>query len=273
MGNKYALILGCSSGFGRATALELAKDGYNIYGVHMDRGQAKKDAIAFGEELEQMGVKAMFFNTNAAGDSNRAEVIETIKQNAELTEGHELRVIVHSLAFGALKDFLNEDPSQMISRKQIEMTMDVMANSLVYWTQDLVSNNLLADNSRIFAFTSIGSVRNMWGYGAVSAAKAALESYIRQLAIELAPKGTTCNSIFAGLTETAAASKIPGYSKMIKFGKMQNPNKRLTTAEDVGNVVRMLSDEKNTWMTGEVIRLDGGDAIFEYYNYDGELER
>ncbi len=272
MGNKYALILGCSSGFGRATALELARDGYNIYGVHMDRGSAKKSANEFRQELEGLGVKALFFNTNAAGDANRLEVIKVIKQNAEVTEGHELRVLVHSLAFGALKDFLNPDESKMISRKQIEMTMDVMANSLVYWAQDLVSNNLLAGNSRIFAFTSIGSVRNMWGYGAVSAAKAALESYIRQLAIELAPSGTTCNSIFAGLTETPAASKIPGYEKMIKFGKMKNPNKRLTTAQDVANAVRMLSDEKNTWMTGEIIRLDGGDAIFEYYEFEGEIE-
>lgn len=268
MSAKYALVLGCSSGFGRATTLTLAKEGYNIYGVHMDRGTAKTEAEEFQKELESYGVKALFFNVNAASDERREEVVNAIKENATKTPNHELRVIIHSLAFGALKSFVNEDSEQMLSKKQIEMTMDVMANSLVYWVQDVFKAGLLANNSRIIGFSSIGASRQMHNYGAVSAAKAALESYMRQLAVELAPYGTTANSIFAGLTETPAASKIPGYSKMVKFGKQQNPTGRLTTAEDVANVVRLLIDETNTWITGNTIRVDGGDAIYEFFEYD-----
>jgi NAD(P)-dependent dehydrogenase (short-subunit alcohol dehydrogenase family) len=268
MTNKYALVLGCSSGFGKATALSLAKEGYNIYGVHMDRGSAKQEAGEFQKHLESLGVKAFFFNVNAASDEKRDEVIAEMKKNAENTENHNLRVIIHSLAFGALKSFINEDFDKMLSKKQIEMTMDVMANSLIYWVQDVFKAGLLANNSRIIGFSSIGASRQMLNYGAVSAAKAALESYIRQLAVELAPYGTTANSIFAGLTETPAASKIPGYDKMIKFGVQQNPAGRLTTAEDVANAVRLLVDETNNWITGDVIRVDGGDAIYEYFEYE-----
>jgi NAD(P)-dependent dehydrogenase (short-subunit alcohol dehydrogenase family) len=268
MSDKYALVLGSSSGFGKATALELAKNDYNIYGVHLDRGSAKKAAEELVEEINSMGVKAKFWNVNAASDEKRAEIIEEIKAEKENNPNHNLRVIIHSLAFGTLKSFIHEDSNEMLSRKQVEMTMDVMANSLIYWTQDLHNARLLANNSRIIGFSSIGATRQMHKYGAVSAAKAALESYIRQLAVELAPYGTTANAIFAGLTETAAASKIPGYDKMIHYGKMQSPFGRLTTVEDVAYVVNMLCDEKCNWITGETLRVDGGDAIYEFFEYD-----
>jgi NAD(P)-dependent dehydrogenase (short-subunit alcohol dehydrogenase family) len=270
--NTYALILGVSSGFGKATALKLAEEGYNIYGVHLDRGSAKKAADELREEIESKGVRAVFFNLNAASDDSRQEVIDFIKKDKAELEGHRLCVLIHSLAFGVLKFLAHANSSQAASKKQIEMTMDVMANSLVYWTQDLFVGNLLSDNARIMAFTSIGATKAMYNYGAVSAAKAALESYIRQLAVELAPYGITSNSIHAGLTDTPAASKIPGFASMIKLAKIQNPMKRVTTEEDVAKTVAKLADEDFNWINGEVIRVDGGDAIFEYYDWDEEAE-
>lgn len=270
--NTYALILGVSSGFGKATALRLADEGYNIYGVHLDRGSAKKEAEKLKEEIESKGVRAVFFNMNAASDDSRAEVIEFIKKDKSELDGFRLRVLIHSLAFGVLKFLVHADKSLAASKKQIEMTMDVMANSLVYWTQDLFTENLLSDNSRIMAFTSIGATKAMYNYGAVSAAKAALESYIRQLAVELAPYGISSNSIHAGLTDTPAASKIPGFASMIKLAKIQNPMKRVTTEEDVAKTVAKLADEDFNWINGEVIRVDGGDAIYEYYDWDEEAE-
>ena len=272
MSNKYALILGCSSGFGKATALELAKNGYNIYGVHFDRAKMKIAAEELRLEIENNGVKAMFFNTNAASDTNRAEIIEEIKKHAAEVEGHQLRVLIHSLAFGSLRYLVNEDSSKALTRKQIEMTMDVMANSLIYWSQDLLVNNLLADNSRIIAFSSIGASRAMLNYGAVSAAKAALESYIRQLAVELSYKGITSNAIFAGLTATPAASKIPGFEIMSEMSKNGNPFKRLTTEQDVANVVNALVSEEMNWINGETIRVDGGEAIYVHYDQENNTD-
>ena len=92
----------------------------------------------------------------------------------------------------------------------MEMTLDVMANSLVYWTQGLVAKKLMGEGGRIYAMTSAGSLHIWGGYGAVSAAKCALESHIRQLAFELVPLGITANALRAGVTDTPALRKIPG---------------------------------------------------------------
>jgi enoyl-[acyl-carrier-protein] reductase (NADH) len=260
----WALVLGVSSGFGKECALELAKNGYNIYGVHMDMGSNKKKAEEFRNVLETLGVEAVFFNVNAADDDKRKEVIDAIKERQNADENHELRVLIHSLAFGAIRKFFSEDHSEMLNKKQVEMTMDVMANSLLYWTQDLFIEKLLAENSRIFAMTSIGSTRAMQYYGAVSVAKAALEAYIRQIAVELAPYKITANSIHAGLTDTPAAAKIPGFEKMLAQAKDHNPFHRNTVPSDVAKAVSLLVDEKFYWITGDVIHVDGGESILNF---------
>src|SRR5690606_11756430 len=109
-------------------------------------------------------------------------------------------------------------------------------------------------------------------YGAVSAAKAALESYIRQLAIELAPYRITANAIHAGLTDTPAASKIPGFRSMLKQEEIQNPLQRVTTAEDVAVTVAKLADENFKWINGQTVKVDGGESIYKYFEWDEEAE-
>ena len=262
--NLYALILGVSSGFGRATALELAKIGYNILGVHLDMGSNKQKADELAEEIRNYGVKCRFFNVNAADHSKRAEIITAIKDDFKNEANPCLRVLIHSLAFGAIKAFFDESPENMVSPKQIEMTMNVMANSLLYWTQDLFNEKLLAKNSRIFAMTSIGSQRAMVHYGAVSAAKAALEAYVRQIAVELAPYQITANAIMAGSTDTPAAQKIPGFPAMLSHAKEHNPFNRNTVPEDVSQAIAMLVDEKFYWITGQTIGVDGGEGILNF---------
>ncbi|MEJ5244574.1 MAG: SDR family oxidoreductase [Bacteroidota bacterium] len=260
----YAIILGVSSGFGRACAIELARIGYNIYGVHLDTGSNKEKAEEFRRSLEHLNIKAKFFNVNAADDAKRKEVIEAIKQDKENNPNHVLRVLIHSLAFGAIGPFFSENPGEMLNKRQIEMTMDVMANSLIYWTQDLFKAKLLAENSRVFGLTSIGSQRAMANYGAVSAAKAALEAYVRQIAVELAPYKITANAILAGLTDTPAAQKIPGFAKMLQHAKQHNPFNRNTVPEDVAQAISLLIDEKFYWITGQTIGVDGGENILNF---------
>lgn len=271
--NLYALILGVSSGFGKATALELAKQGYNIYGVHLDMGQGRKMAEDFRLELEATGVKAVFFNKNAADDSVREEIINFILNDRESEEGvHQLRVIVHSLAFGAIKPFFSKSRENMVNRRGIEMTMDVMANSFLFWIQDLFYSKLLAENSRIFAMSSIGASRTLANYGAISAAKAALEAYVRQVAVDLARYKVTANTIVAGLTDTPASNKIPGFTAMLEDARHHNPFKRNTVPEDVAQAISMLADEKFYWITGQLINVDGGESILNFLDSDVEDE-
>jgi len=147
------------------------------------------------------------------------------------------------------------------------MTLDVMANSLVYWTQGLVFRNLLAEGGRIFTLTSAGSHSVIPSYGAVSAAKAALEAHTRQLAYELAPMNVTANAIMAGVTDTPALQKIPGSKNMIESTKLKNPRGRLTSPEDVARAVLLLSMEEAGWVSGNIIGVDGAEDII---NFTGE---
>jgi enoyl-[acyl-carrier-protein] reductase (NADH) len=143
----------------------------------------------------------------------------------------------------------------------MEMTLDVMANSLVYWVQDLVHQELLGEGSHIYAMTSSGSTRVVATYGAVSAAKAALESHIRQLALELAPRRITVNAIRAGVTDTPALRRIPVAERLMQRAQTSNPSGRMTTPQDVAKAIAALSKGGTHWVTGNVIGVDGGEDI------------
>ena len=259
---EWALILGASSGMGAATALELARGGMNVFGVHLDLRSTLPNAHRVIAEIEGLGRQAVFFNTNAADPAKRAATVQAIREKIDRdgSDGY-IRVLMHSLAFGTLLPFVAGTPKEAVSQRQLEMTLDVMANSLVYWTQDLMAANLMREGSRIFAMTSSGSTRVIKNYGPVSAAKAALESYIRQLAFELAPRGITANAIRAGITDTPAMRKIPGIQPLFQLTQQRNPSGRATTVEDVAKAIAALSAPGTTWMTGNVIGVDGGEEI------------
>jgi len=256
----WAVILGASSGFGAATALELARSGFDIFGVHFDLRSTLPNAQAVQAGIEKEGRQAVFFNINAADEAKRIAATEEIAKKCEET-GSFVRVLMHSLAFGALMPVIAETPKERLSQKQLEMTLDVMANSLIYWTQGLAQHNLLRRGSRIYAMTSSGSTRVIRSYGAVSAAKAALEAHIRQLAYELAPLGVTANSIRAGVTDTPALRRIPEGVALLERAGQFNPSGRTTTPEDVAQAIAALSDERLHWLTGNVLGVDGGEEI------------
>ncbi|MFY9269936.1 MAG: SDR family oxidoreductase [Candidatus Manganitrophaceae bacterium] len=261
--NGWALILGASSGFGEACALELAASGMDIFGVHLDRKGTLANIDRITARIQEKGRRAVFFNVNAADPEKRKTVLDEIEKTLSAGTERRIRVLIHSLAFGTLKPFIADSPNQTIAQAQMEMTLDVMANSLVYWTQDLVARNFLGEGGRIFGMTSAGSARVWKSYGAVSAAKAALESHLRQLALELGPKGIAVNAIRAGVTDTPALRKIPGHEEMIKIAQGRNPMGRLTTPEDAAGAIALLSHPKAQWLTGNVIGVDGGEFIVD----------
>ncbi|MCC6900900.1 MAG: SDR family oxidoreductase [Polyangiaceae bacterium] len=254
----WALILGASSGFGEAAALALGRAGVNIIGVHLDRRGTMPQVERLVVTLREMGREAWFYNVNAADEGRRAEVLDDVaKRFAERGRGENVRVLLHSLAFGTLKPLVGEDA---VNQKQVDMTCDVMAHSLVYWTQDLLSRKLLSNQGRIFAMTSTGAAQVWRGYGVVSSAKAALESHIRQLALELGPSGITANAICAGVTDTPALKKIPDSDAMREVALRKNPSHRLTRPEDVGRALVALAQPCTYWLTGNVLYVDGGEA-------------
>lgn len=253
----WVVILGSSSGFGAAAARAYAAQGHPIFGAHMDRRGTLPQVEALVEELRGHGVPVLFHNGNAASDDVRTEALDALDA-ARAEHGGHVGVLLHSLAFGTLRPYIAD---KAIGRRHLDMTLDVMANSLVYWTQDLVRREAFAEQARIFAMTSSGSLAVWPSYGAVSAAKCALESHIRQLALELAPRGITANAIMAGVTQTPALSKIPGADAIAEKALARNPSGRLTTPEDVADALIALSGPGTRWITGNVLRVDGGESI------------
>jgi enoyl-[acyl-carrier protein] reductase III len=259
---NWALVLGASSGFGEAASLALARAGRNVFGVHLDRRTTLPNVERITKEIEAAGGRPVFFNMNAADDEKRAEALAEMAKVLD-AEGRRagVDVVLHSLAFGTLKPFLADDAGDRISKAQMDMTVDVMAHSLVYWMQDLVAGGFVPEGAHAFAMTSAGGHRIWKSYGAVSAAKAALESHCRQLAVELAPRKIAVNAIRAGVTDTPALRKIPGNAEMIGRCLSIHPAGRLTTPDDIAKVLVALSRPETVWLSGNVLGVDGAEDI------------
>jgi enoyl-[acyl-carrier-protein] reductase (NADH) len=240
----------------------------NIFGVHLDRQATMPNVEMIIKDIRHTGREAVFYNINAADAIKRGETLDDIQERFAKSD-HTVRVLLHSLAFGTLKPFITKRPEEAINQAQMEMTIDVMANSLVYWVQGLVWRNLMKRGGRVFALTSSGGHSVLPAYGAVSAAKSALESHIRQLSMELGPLGITANALMAGVTDTPALRKIPGAAKMIAIAKLKNPYGRLTTPEDVAKAIVVLSEEHAGWVSGNVIGVDGGEDVVNYVGQRG----
>jgi enoyl-[acyl-carrier-protein] reductase (NADH) len=241
----------------------LSKAGFGIFGVHLDRRATMQLVDDLKSDIEAAGRPAVFFNVNASSEDKRKEVIDTIQATlGNSPPNPPVTVLMHSLAFGTLKSFVGA-PDDVINKPQMDMTLDVMAHSLVYWTNDLYNAGLLKKGSSIFAMTSSGGERVFDYYGAVSAAKAALESHVRQLALELAPRGISANAIRAGVTDTPALRKIPGHEGLIEAAIKKNPGGRLTRPEDVAEIIRAIALSESNWLTGNVLGVDGGEHVVD----------
>ncbi len=252
---EWVLLLGGSTGHGAATAKQLAKDGYGIIAFHFDRGEAKKIAEETINEVGEITKgDCHYFNSNAASEEVMDKYIPQIK---EITGGQPLKLLLHSIAFGTTTNFFGGKP---VTQKQMDMTIHVMGNSLLYWTQKLFAADLLSKGSRVIGLTSEGNYLAMDGYGPVSVAKVAMEAIIRQIGWELGKYGITANSVQAGVTPTRALTKITeNWKDWIENTKKRNPMGRTTTPEDVAGTISLLLKPEADFINCSIIYCDGGE--------------
>jgi len=148
-----------------------------------------------------------------------------------------------------------------LEEEDMARTIHSMGTSLLGWTQALRERDLFAQDARVLGLTSEGNTVAWKGYAAVAAAKVALESVSRSIAVEMAPFGIRSNIIQAGVTDTPALRMIPGSGHLKAQARTRNPFGRLTTPEDVADAIYLLSLPEAAWINGSVLRVDGGERI------------
>jgi len=254
----WAIILGGSNGLGLASARKLALHGMNICIVHRDPRVEMERVNKDFDTIRAGGVQVLAFNADATNADKRTEILTALK--TAMGQNGRVRTLVHSIAKGNLKAMYSE-AENVLSTDDFRITLDNMAISLYDWTLAISHQKLFAADARVLSFTSEGSSRAWKHYGAVAAAKAALEAISRNIALEFASQGLRANCIQAGVTNTRSLQAIPGSEDLITYTQQRNPFHRLTTPEDVANAVYLLCKDEAAWINGAVIPVNGGEHI------------
>jgi enoyl-[acyl-carrier protein] reductase III len=242
---KVALITGGSRGIGRATAIRLAENGVDIVVNYV---RHRRDAEATVAAIEAHGVSCLAVKANVAREKDVERMFEDIRNTYA-----RLDILVSNAASGVLK------PAMELTHRHWNWAMDINARAMLTLTQHAVP--MMGQGSRILAVSSLGAVRAVPNYTVVGASKAALESLVRHLAVELGPKGITVNTISAGVVDTDALKKFPNRDEIIRVSLERTPLGRLTTPDDVADLALFLCSDAAAMIHGQVVVVDGGYAI------------
>jgi enoyl-[acyl-carrier protein] reductase III len=253
--DKYALILGGSSGLGYASALKLAQHGMNLIIFYRAARMQMEQIEASFDVLRSYDIKLVTINSDATREDQLEQNLSKIE---DFLKGEKICVLLHSISKGNLKPFIGE---KTLTTNDFQQTIHSMGISLYSWTKALFDAHLFAQPAKILSFTSEGSTKPMKSYAAVSAAKAVLEAINRSIAIEFAPHQITSNCIQAGVTDTLSLSMIPMYEELKAASLKRNPHLELTTTERVANAVYLMSREEASWITGTIVKVDGGESL------------
>ncbi len=242
---KVALITGGSRGIGKAIGIRLAESGVNLA---INYVRHKRDAEKAASEVEKHGCRCLLIKGNVAKEQDVKEMIELIS-----TEFGRLDILISNAASGVLK------PALELTQRHWNWAMDINARALLTLVQYALP--LMGKGSKIIAVSSLGSVRAIENYTTVGASKAALESLVRHLAVELGTQGINVNTISAGAVDTDALKKFPNRTEILETALQRTPIGRLTTPDDVADVALFLCSEMAGMIQGQVITVDGGYAI------------
>ncbi len=258
-GSRWVVVLGVSVGTGAAVACALARDpGLNVFGIH--RGNHAEDAEDVRRQVEAAGRRCYLH----VGEAGTAEATAACcDEVARVCGAGGVKMLLHSIANASVGRFLGRQPFEAW---QYAKTFDSMAHSFVYWTQELLARDLLAPEARILGLTNPLTLTPLTGCGLIAAAKSALETYARYLAIELGPLGHRVNVLNFGAAETTAARvALDGLDPLRPIIEAATPAGRLVSLEEVARFVSVLAGDAGAWFNGAVIDFTGGEP-FGYYD-------
>lgn len=241
-----ALITGGTRGIGKAIALKLATAGTQLLLNYFRNSQAAQSTQA---EIEALGApRPLLLKANVG----KAEQVQNMLEQVQDEYGR-LDILISNAASGVLK------PAKELSRRHLEWSMEINAYALMALTQ--AAAPLMPRGGRIIAISSQGATQAIENYAAVGASKAALEAYVRHLAAELAPEGLHVNAVSAGVVDTEALKHFPNREALLQNAARRTPYGRLTTPEDVAEVVNFLCSPAADMIHGQTLVVDGGYSI------------
>jgi enoyl-[acyl-carrier protein] reductase III len=238
---RTALVTGGTRGIGKAIALRLASEGVSRIALGYLRNDAAAEQAA--DEVRTAGAEPMLVRGNVASD----RVI------GEFASHGPYAVVVHNAATGVIKPALETED------KHWDWTLNANARSLLSLARACAPD--MESGSAIVAISSLGSHRVLENYVLIGTSKAALESVVRYLAVELAPRGIRVNAVSAGVVETEALDHFPNREQMLRAAHTRTPAGRLVEPDDVAAAVAYLCSPDATMVRGHTLIVDGGYSL------------
>ena len=240
-GGKSVLVTGGSRGIGREIARRFAELGAARVAIgYLRNDRAAEEAAA---EIEALGAEVVLVRGNVSS----AKVAEQVAALGPLD------VLVHNAATGVARPALETED------KHFDWTMSANARALLALARAAVPT--MPEGSSIVALSSLGSQRVLENYVLVGASKAALESIVRHLAVELAPRGIRVNAVSAGVVETDALDAFPNREQMLSWSLARTPAGRLVEPGDIAGAVCFLCSPEAEMIRGQTVVVDGGYSL------------
>lgn len=237
---KVALITGASRGIGKSIGMELARNGFSIV-INFNRDE--KEANGVVEEIRKLGAEAMAVKADVSNFEDCGEMINSIKKQF----GY-LDVIVNNA--GALSDKTLKN----MTKEQWDLVLKTNLYGAFNVTKQALA--IMRDNGRVINISSVAGINGNFGQTNYAASKAGVIGFTKSLAKELGKRKITVNAIAPGLIETYMTKDMPFIRKRIILAMI--PLGRAGLPQDVANLAAFLASEKSSYITGQVIRIDGG---------------
>jgi enoyl-[acyl-carrier protein] reductase III len=235
------LVTGGSRGIGREIALRFADAGAKRVAIGYLRNDSAAEAAA--EELRERGAEPVLVRGNVSSEKVAEQVAELGPLNA----------LVHSAATGVIRPALETED------KHWDWTLAANARALLSLTRAAAPS--MPSGSAIVALSSLGSFRVLENYVLVGTSKAALESVVRYLGVELAPRGIRVNAVSGGVVETDALQYFPNKEEMLEAARERTPAGRMVEPRDIADAVLFLCSPQAEMIVGQTLIVDGGFSL------------
>lgn len=242
---KVALVTGSSRGLGKAMAIALAEEGYDIV---VNYARSKTAALDTVKEVEARGRKALLVRANVGDVEKLRGMFETIKE-----EFGRLDVFVSNAASGVLRPIMELEESHW------DWTMNINAKAFLFGAQEAAK--LMEKGGKIVGISSLGSIRYLENYTTIGVSKAAVESITRYLAVELAPKGISVNTVSGGALDTEALTHFPNREELLNDARVNTPAGRMVEIDDMVKTAMFLISDDSDMIRGQTIIVDGGRSV------------